>query len=64
MSLLNITIIAALVLTVIALVTGVGAMGQGGEFDDKHADQLMFARVGLQGVTILLLFVAMYLANT
>jgi len=53
-----------MVLTIIALVTGVGAMGQGGEFDDKHADQLMFARVGLQGVTIILLFVAMYLANT
>jgi hypothetical protein len=38
-------------------------MAQGGEFDRKHSTQLMFARVGMQGVTVLLLFLAVYLAN-
>ena len=40
------------------------SMAHGGEFDEKHSDQLMFARVGMQAITLLLLFGALYCANT
>jgi preprotein translocase subunit SecG len=63
MSLLTVVIIVSMLLTVVVLVTGIGSMGVGGKFDEKHSEQLMFARVGLQGVTLLLLFFAIYLAN-
>lgn len=52
------------ILTAIILAIGVASMGQGGEFDEKHSEQLMFTRVGMQAITLLLLFVALYLANT
>ncbi len=39
-------------------------MAQGGDFDEKHSEQLMFARVGMQAITLLLLFIALYIANT
>jgi len=45
MDLLTLVIVACLILTAIILVIGVGSMAQGGEFDEKHSDQLMFARV-------------------
>jgi hypothetical protein len=38
-------------------------MAHGGEFDREHSTQLMFARVGMQGVTVLLLLLAIFLAN-
>ncbi|MBM2830931.1 MAG: hypothetical protein HW411_1721 [Gammaproteobacteria bacterium] len=64
MNLLTIVIIAALVITAGVLIIGVGSMALGGEFDEKHSTQLMFARVGMQGITLILLLVALYLANT
>ncbi len=64
MDLLTLVIVACLILTAIILVIGVGSMAQGGEFDEKHSDQLMFARVGMQAITLVLLFVALYIANT
>lgn len=64
MDLLTLVIVACLILTAIILFIGVGSMGQGGEFDEKHSEQLMFARVGMQAITLILLFVALYLANT
>jgi Hypoxia induced protein conserved region len=64
MSLLTIVIIISLVLTIAVLAIGIGSMGVGGEFDEKHSDQLMFARVGMQAATLLLLLFAIYLANT
>ena len=64
MDLLTLVIVACLVLTAIILFIGVGSMAQGGEFDEKHSEQLMFARVGMQAITSLLLLVALYLANT
>jgi hypothetical protein len=63
MSPLTIIIILALLLTIAVLVTGIGAMAQGEEFDRKYGTQLMFARVGMQGVTLILLFIALYLAS-
>ena len=64
MNLLTIVILISLVLTVVVMAAGIGSMAQGGEYDEKHGTQLMFARVGMQAVTLLLLFFAMYLANT
>lgn len=64
MSLLTIVIIISLVLTIAVLAIGIGSMAHGGEFDEKHSDQFMYARVGMQAVTLLLLFFAIYLANT
>ena len=63
MNFLTIVIIVALLATIISLVTGIGSMGKGGKFDEEHSTQLMFARVGLQGLTFLLLLLALYLAN-
>lgn len=64
MDILTLVIIACLILTAIILIIGVGSMAQGGEFAEKHSEQLMFARVGMQAITLLLLFVALYIANT
>lgn len=63
MNLLTIVILISLILTIIVMAVGIGSMAQGGEFDEKHSAQLMSARVGMQVVTLLLLFFAMYLAN-
>ena len=63
MSALSYLIIMSLILTVAVLITGIGSMSVGGEFDKQHGTQLMFARVGMQGVTLVLLLVALFLAN-
>jgi len=63
MSFLTFVIIAALLATIVSLVTGIGYMGKGGESDELHSTQLMFARVGLQALTFILLLVALYVAN-
>ena len=64
MDILTLLIVACLILTATILVIGVGSMAQGGAFDEKHSEQLMFARVGMQAITLILLFVALYIANT
>ena len=64
MNVLSVVIIIALLLTIVVLVTGLWSMAHGGEFDRRHSTQLMFARIGMQAITLALLFVAMYLANT
>ena len=63
MDILNVVIVAALLMTVGLIGTGIWSMAHGGEFDQKHSTQLMFARVGMQGVTLLLLLLDMFLAN-
>ena len=63
MTLLNVVIVLAMLITIGVLVTGIWSMQHGGDFDAKHSDQLMAARVGAQAVTLVLLFLAMYLAN-
>jgi hypothetical protein len=52
-----------MLMTVAVLGTGIWSMIHGGEFDKKHSTELMFARVGMQAVTLLLLLLAIYLAN-
>jgi len=63
MNALNIVIVIALLITVGIIGTGIWSMAHGGEFDRRHSTQLMIARVGMQGVTLLLLLVAFYLAS-
>ena len=64
MDILTLAIVASLMLTVAILIIGVRSIAQGGEIDEKHSEQLMVARVGMQTITFLLLFAALYLANT
>jgi hypothetical protein len=53
---------AALLMTIGVIAIGIWSMAQGGEFDQKHSTQLMAARVGMQGVTFLLLLLAIFIA--
>ncbi len=67
--LLTLVIAASLMLTVAILIIGMSSLYQGGEIDKKGCEQLMFARVGMQRILFILLFVyillfvALYLAN-
>lgn len=63
MSLLSTMIVLALVATVGALGAGLVSMVRGGEYDRQHSTQLMAARVGFQGIALVLLLVALYIAN-
>jgi hypothetical protein len=63
MSLLTLMIILALLATIVALGAGLVSMLRGGEYDRQHGTQLMAARVGFQGVAVLLLLVALLAAN-
>lgn len=63
MNILTMVIMVALLVTIGVMGTGVWSMAHGGEFDKKHSTQLMFARVGMQAVTVLLLLLAIYLAS-
>ncbi|MEE9559638.1 MAG: twin transmembrane helix small protein [Acidiferrobacterales bacterium] len=56
-----ILITIGLLATTGALVAGIVSMARGGQFDQAHSNQLMFARVGLQAVTLLCLLVVLYL---
>jgi len=63
MSVLTAIVIALAGLTAITLITGVGSMIHGGPFDENHSEHLMFARIGTQGLTLLLMAIAFVLAN-
>ena len=63
MSLLSLMIVLAALATAGALGAGVVSMVRGGEYDEKHSNQLMVARVGFQGAALVLLLVALYVAN-
>lgn len=61
MEILTVIIAIGLLATVGALLMGVASMARGDAFDQMHSHQLMFARVGLQGITLLCLLLALYL---
>ena len=63
MNILTMVIMLALLITIGLMGTGIWSMAHGGEFDRKHSTQLMFARVGMQAVTVLLLLFSVYLAS-
>ncbi len=61
MTVLKILIFIALVLTILSMVAGIGVMGEGGPLDKKFSNLLMRWRVWLQGVTVVLLLIAIIL---
>ena len=61
MDLFLVVIIAAMLLTVATVFLGVLTMSIGGSTDKTLSTPLMWARVGFQALTILLLFVAIRL---
>ena len=61
MDLLTILIILALLATAVALLLGLMSLGQGGSFDKDFGTGFMWARVGLQGLAIALLMLALFL---
>jgi hypothetical protein len=63
MNILTVLIVIALLMTIGLMGTGIWSMAHGGEFDQKHSTQLMVARVGMQGVTVLLLLLAVFIAS-
>lgn len=58
---LQIVIILALIATVFALFLGLLAMSGGGATDSEFSTPLMWARVGFQSLTLLLLILAVVL---
>ncbi|MHA1536278.1 MAG: twin transmembrane helix small protein [Alphaproteobacteria bacterium] len=50
--------IGALVAVVLVLLAGIFAMARGGEFNKKHGNRLMRARVALQAFAVLVFAVA------
>ena len=58
MDLFMIVIIAAMLLTVATVFLGLLTMSGGGSTDKSFSTPLMWARVGFQALTILLLFIA------
>lgn len=59
---LTILIVLAMIATVAALAGGVVSMGRGGDYDRAHGTQFMFARVGLQGIALVLMALALLVA--
>jgi hypothetical protein len=64
MSVLTLLIILALIATIVALAWGVGSMAHGGTYDDKHSEEIMFTRVGLQALAFVLIVVALFFTAT
>ncbi len=62
MTTLTLLVIIGLAATALTLVTGVGSMAHGGRFDRRHSVQLMFTRVGVQGVTLVLVLIALLMS--
>jgi hypothetical protein len=48
-----------LVMTILAMVLGVASMAHGGTFDEKYSTHFMFARVASQGLTVVVLLIAL-----
>ena len=55
MTTLTAIIVIGLLAAAGALLSGIVSMAHGGDFDQRHSHQFMFARVGLQGITLLLI---------
>lgn len=47
-------LIGVMLAVLVVLILGIAAMARGGEFNRKHANKLMVARVVLQGIAIAL----------
>lgn len=62
MTILTALVVFALLATIAALVTGIVSMAHGGGFDQRHSHQIMFARVGLQAITLVALLLTFWVA--
>jgi uncharacterized membrane protein len=62
MNTLTVLVVIGLIATAVMLVSGIVSMAHGGKFDQHHSHQLMFARVGVQGITLVLVLIALLLA--
>ncbi|MHB8347266.1 MAG: twin transmembrane helix small protein [Acidiferrobacterales bacterium] len=62
MTILTLFIVLGMLATLVTLATGITSMGHGGNFDRQHEIQLMSTRVVIQGITILLVLLTVYLA--
>lgn len=62
MTIMTAVVMVGLLATVAVLITGIGSMVRGGDFDLHHSHQLMFARVGFQAVTLVAVLIAIALA--
>ena len=60
---LNIIIVLALLATIGALGMGLLSMGIGGSTDENFSERFMWARIVVQGFAVLLILLALYLAN-
>ena len=58
---MTIVIVLALLATLGAMLLGILTMGAGGDTDAYVGERLMWARVGLQGLTVVLMIVALLL---
>jgi hypothetical protein len=59
MSLITVFILVGMAATILTLMQGIASMAHGGESDQARSHVLMFQRIGLQGITILFLFLAL-----
>lgn len=62
-TILPILILISFLSVVAVLIIGIFSMIKGGAFNEKYGNKLMQLRVALQGVTILLLALAYFLAQ-
>jgi hypothetical protein len=62
MTVLASAIVITLLATVGTLLWVIASMAQGDELDQHHSHQIMFVRVGLQGITLLFLLIALFTA--
>jgi len=62
MTIMTALVLVALLATVAVLITGIASMARGGEFDLHHSHQLMYARVGFQVITLVILLIAAVMA--
>ena len=64
MTMLTVTVVLALIATMVTLVWGLGSMAHGGSYDDKHSEQIMFTRIGFQVFAFVMLLLAVYLSTS
>ncbi len=62
MSLLTVTVVLALIATIVTLGWGLGSMVKGGSYDKTHSEKLMFTRIGIQLFAFVMLLLAVYLS--
>lgn len=51
-------IVMGILATVGVLIAGLASMAHGGSFDTAHSTRLMYARVAVQGLTLLIVLLA------